>query len=295
MTVRFSVVIPCYNEGGYIADTINSLAAQSFSGGYEIIVVDNNCTDDTAEMARGLGARVVAEARAGVCNARQKGTQISRGDIVISADADTAYPTNWLENIDKSFRIDDRVVAVAGPCRYKDGPLWGRVYGRLLFGVLNMMYRLTGRIYYVTATNLAFRRDRWPGYDVGLTQGGDELDLLRKLRRRGIVIYDHSNPVWTSPRRLTRGLLYNLFITLVVYYVLAYLVNRFFGRRIIGSAPPYRTDSRDSSRRIRAAMASMLVLVLLLMPFAGTRQFIADTSHSVITQFSLLLDPDGDG
>jgi hypothetical protein len=42
-------------------------------------------------------------------------------------------------------------------------------------------------------------------------------------------------------------------------------------------------------------MASMLVLVLLLMPFAGTRQFIADTSHSVITQFSLLLDPDGDG
>jgi cellulose synthase/poly-beta-1,6-N-acetylglucosamine synthase-like glycosyltransferase len=64
MTVRFSVVIPCYNEGGYIADTINSLAAQSFSGGCEIIVVDNNCTDDTAEMARGLGARVVAEAPA---------------------------------------------------------------------------------------------------------------------------------------------------------------------------------------------------------------------------------------
>ena len=80
-----------------------------------------------------------------------------------------------------------------------------------------------------------------------------------------------------------------------MYYVLAYLVNRFFGRRIIGSAPPYRADSRDSSRRIRATVASMLALFLLLMPFTETRQFIADTSHSVITQFSLLLDPDGDG
>jgi hypothetical protein len=229
-----------------------------------------------------------------VCNARQKGTQISRGDIVVSADADTIYPTNWLDNVDESFRIDDRVAAVAGPCRYKDGPLWGRVYGRLLFGFLNLMYRLTGRVYYVTATNFAFRRDRWPGYDVGLTQGGDELDLLRKLRRRGVVVYDHANPVWTSPRRLTRGVLYNLFVTLAVYYLLAYALNRFFGRRIIGSAPPYRNDSRGSSRRIRGVTAGVMAVFLLLMPFAETRQFVADTSHSLITHVALLLDPDGD-
>jgi glycosyltransferase involved in cell wall biosynthesis len=294
MTVRFSVVIPCYNEVDYIADTINSLRAQSFDGGCEIIVVDNNCTDDTAGMARGLGVRVVAEARPGVCNARQKGTEISRGDIVVSADADTIYPTNWLDNVEESFRIDDRVAAVAGPCRYKDGPLWGRVYGRLLFGFLNMMYRLTGRVYYVTATNFAFRRDRWPGYDVGLTQGGDELDLLRKLRGRGVVVYDHANPVWTSPRRLTRGVLYNLFVTLAVYYLLAYALNRFFGRRIIGSAPPYRNDSRGSSRHIRGVTASVMAVFLLLMPFAETRQFVADTSHSLIKHVALLLDPDGD-
>jgi hypothetical protein len=157
-----------------------------------------------------------------------------------------------------------------------------------------MMYRLTGRVYYVTATNFAFRRDRWPGYDVGLTQGGDELDLLRKLRRRGVVVYDHANPVWTSPRRLTRGVLYNLFVTLAVYYLLAYALNRFFGRRIIGSAPPYRNDSRGSSRRIRGVTAGVMAVFLLLMPFAETRQFVADTSHSLITHVALLLDPDGD-
>jgi glycosyltransferase involved in cell wall biosynthesis len=291
MTVRFSVVIPCYNEGDYIADAMNSLRAQSFSGGCEIIVVDNNCTDNTAEIARGLGAQVVAEARPGVCNARQRGTQVSRGDIVISADADTTYPTDWLDNIDKSFRIDDRVVAVAGPCQYKDGPLWGRFYGELLFGSLYLMYRCTGRTYYVTATNLAFRRDRWPGYDVSLTQGGDELDLLRKLRRRGEVIYNHANPAWTSPRRLTRGVLYNLFVTLIVYYLLAYLLNRFFGRRVIGSAPPHRNESRGFSRCIRVAGTTMLAVFIVLMPFAEIRQVVGNTSHSVIEQFSLLLDP----
>ena len=292
MTVRFSVVIPCYNEGDYISEAINSLRAQSFGGGFEIIVVDNNCTDDTAELARGLGARVVRATRPGVCHARQAGTEISRGDIVVSADADTVYPTAWLDNIDKSFRGDDRVVAVAGPCRYKDGPRWGRVYGRLLFGMVNLIYRLTGRVHYVTATNFAFRRDRWPGYDVGLTQGGDEFDLLRRLRKRGRVVYDHLNPTWTSARRLTRGILYNFFITLVLYYLLAYALNRSLGRRIIGSAPVCRDSSPTCSRRIRAMMAVLAVLVLL--PFAGTSEVVADTSHSVMLKFALLLDLDGD-
>jgi glycosyltransferase involved in cell wall biosynthesis len=293
MTVRFSVVIPCYNEGDYISETINSLRAQSFGGSFEIIVVDNNCTDDTAELARSLGARVVGEARLGVCNARQTGTEISHGDIVVSADADTIYPTDWLDNVDKSFRGDDRVVAVAGPCRYKDGPMWGRVYGRLLFGLVNLMYWLTGRVYYVTATNFAFRRDLWPGYDVDLTQGGDELDLLRRMRQRGRVVYDHANPTWTSPRRLTRGILYNLFITLVLYYLLAYALNRSFGRCVIGPAPAYRNSSRSFSRRIRAVVAAIVFLVVL-MPFTGTGQVVADASHSVMLKFAVLLDLDED-
>ncbi len=292
MTVRFSVVIPCYNEEDYIANAIESIRVQTFDGGCEVIVVDNNCTDRTAEIARDLGAHVVAERCSGVCNARQRGTQVSRGDIVISADADTTYPTSWLENIDKSFRADDRVVAVAGPCRYDDGPLWGRVYGRLLFGLVALVYGLTGRTYYVTATNLAFRREFWPGYDVSLTQGGDELDLLRKLRRSGGVVYDHANPVSTSPRRFARGLLYSIFVTLVVYYLSAYLLNRFFGRRVIGSSPPCRKDSGPSACSARIAGIGALATLLLMMPVPGIRHFVADTSRSAIKQFTLLLDPD---
>jgi glycosyltransferase involved in cell wall biosynthesis len=289
--MRFSVVIPCYNESAYIADTINSLRRSAFGGACEIVVVDNNCTDDTAEIARRLGVRVVAEERRGVCNARQRGAEASRGEIIVSADADTIYPPGWLSTIDAAFRADQRVIAVAGPCRYTAGPVWGRVYGRLLFGTVDVLYRLTGRVWYVTATNLAFRRVGWAGYDIRLTQGGDELDILRKLRRSGVVRYEHANAVWTSPRRLTRGLLYNFVVTLVVYYLSAYLLNRVFGRPIVGSAPPCRQNVPRSSGR-RWLVATVVAVVLALSPVADVRQVVATASHSVFDQLLVLLDPD---
>jgi glycosyltransferase involved in cell wall biosynthesis len=279
---RFSIVIPCYNEARYIADTVNSLRRQTFGGSYEIIVVDNNCTDDTAEIARGLGVRVVRESNPGVCWARQTGTEESTGEIVISADADTTYAPDWLAKIDQAFGKDVRVVAVTGPCRYVGGPFWGRLYARILFGVVHLVYRVTGRIAYVTATNIAFRRKHWSGYDVNLTQGGDELNLLRDLRARGRVSYVHTNPTYTSSRRLTRGLLYSFFVTLLVYYLLGYLLNRLFKRRVIGMAPAYRNDRGPLSRRLQAAGLVALAAFVLLLPFAQPRHYLFDKSRSVV-------------
>ncbi|MEV6928932.1 glycosyltransferase family A protein [Dactylosporangium sp. NPDC051485] len=241
---RFSIVIPCFNEAGYLTDTLLSLRKQDFDGVFEVIVVDNNCTDDTAGIARDFGARVVAEPVPGVCNARQRGTEAARGEIVVSTDADTVHERDWLSRIDARFREDGRVVAVVGPCRYADGPSWGAGYGRLLFGAVNGVYRLTGRAAYASATNIAFRREAWTGYDTSLTQGGDELDQLRRLRKKGRVVYDHANPTYTSGRRLDRGLAYNLFVTLPVHYLLTYAVNRAAGRRVLGSAPAFREADR---------------------------------------------------
>jgi glycosyltransferase involved in cell wall biosynthesis len=242
--LRFSIVIPCFNEASFVADTLHSLHKQDFAGEYEVIVVDNNCTDATADIARELGAIVVCEPTPGVCNARQRGTLAASGEIVISADADTSYNHDWLSKIDETFRRDDRIVVVAGPCRYVDGPLWGKVYARVLFGAVHGVYRLTGRTLYATATNIAFRRNLWKGYNTELTQGGDELDVLRRMRRKGKITYDHTNPTFTSGRRLSRGLVYNVFSTLLVHYLLTYFVNRLSGRRLLGSAPAFR-DVRE--------------------------------------------------
>ncbi|GAA4255898.1 glycosyltransferase [Dactylosporangium darangshiense] len=248
---RFSIVIPCFNEAAYVTDALLSLRKQDFDGVFEVIVVDNNCTDETADIARDFGAVVVTEPVPGVCNARQRGTEEARGEIVVSADADTVYGRDWLSRIDALFRGDERVVAVVGPCEYADGPRWGRVYGRALFGAVNGVYRLTGRAVYASATNIAFRREAWTGYDTGMTQGGDELDQLRRLRKRGRIVYDHGNPTFTSGRRHNRGLVYNLFVTLPVHYLLTYAVNRMAGRRVLGSAPAFRDPEGSFEAAVR--------------------------------------------
>ena len=289
---RYSIVVPCYNEADYIAETLKSLGEQTFAGPYEIVVVDNNCTDQTADIARAMGARVVAEKNPGVCWARQRGTEGARGDVVISADADTTYSPEWLANIDRSFSADERIVAVAGPCRYVGGPLWGRVYARVLFGAVQAIYWLFGRTVYATATNIAFRKKHWTGYDVYLTQGGDELNLLRQLRGEGLIVYDHRNPTYTSSRRLTRGALYGFFVTLLFYYLGAYLLNRLLKRRLIGAAPAYRDDRSLISGRLQAACVATCTGLVLLLGFSQPRHFIAAKSHSVVDIIRAITDPD---
>jgi glycosyltransferase involved in cell wall biosynthesis len=281
MTIRFSVVVPCYNEESYLPAAIRSLQRQDFGGEYEIVVVDNNSTDATAEVARRLGVRVVTEPEPGVCNARQAGTEASTGEIVVSVDADTTYAPDWLAKIDRNFRTGADVVAVVGPCRYQDGPHWGRVFARALFGAVGLVYRATGRTYYVSATNIAFRRDRWSGYDTRLTQGGDELDLLRRMRREGTVVYDKTNPTFTSGRRFARGFAYNLFVSLFVFYLSAYFVNRMFGRRVLGSSPAYRDSRPAPTRRFRVALVAVLA-ALALSVADKPLQYVAHTADNVV-------------
>jgi glycosyltransferase involved in cell wall biosynthesis len=220
------------------------LQHQDYDGNYEIIVVDNNSTDDTAAVAARYGVRVVSEPRQGVCAARQRGVDCAQGEIIVSTDADTTQPPDWLRTIDAGFAASDKVVAVAGPCRYQDPSWWAKAYPTLLFGLVAAIYALTGFVFYVSATNIAIRRSAFPGYDLKLTQGGDELDLLRRLRRRGFVNWLRHNVVTTSARRLQRGLLYNFFVTFLVYYVLAYWLNRLSQRQTFGMAPAFRQERR---------------------------------------------------
>ena len=267
---RFSVVIPALDEERYLADCLRSLARQDFAGGVEVIVVDNNSSDRTAAIARSFGATVVHEARPGVGWARQRGTALACGEIIVSTDADTTFDPGWLTRINSSLEQHPSCVAVGGPCSFSgDIPLWGAVYPRILFGTVALVHRLTGRVFYVTATNFAFRRTAWPGYRTHMTQGCDEVDLLRRLQRRGPVVFDRHNPTFTSPRRLQRGLVYNLVVTFFIYYLLAYWLNRLSGRPVVGTAPAFRRGPRSSSLglwvgRVLAASTALVLGVVLL-------------------------------
>ncbi len=273
---RFSVVVPALNEADYIGDCLTSLLHQDFDGGVDVVVVDNNSTDATSAVARSYGAGVVFEGEPGVCFARQSGTETAKGEIVVSTDADTTFDRTWLARIDKRFREEPDLVAVAGGCRFVDAPWWGRAYTVLLFGTVHLIYRLTGRVLYASATNIAFRRSAWTGYDTYLTQGGDEFGLLRRLRAQGRIAFDYGNPTFTSSRRLRRGLFYNLFVTCFYYYLTAYALNRISGRRMMGSAPEIRERAEARAARVaqvrrhwRPAVSAVVVAVVAL--FLATR------------------------
>ena len=90
-----SVVIPCYNEEDGVREVIGRMPGIVD----EIVVVDNNCSDRTAEVARGLGARVVAESTPGYGAAYKAGLAAATGDIVITLDGDGTYPPEEIQRL----------------------------------------------------------------------------------------------------------------------------------------------------------------------------------------------------
>ena len=239
-SLRISVVIPALDEQDVIGACLESLARQDWYGDLEVIVVDNGSTDATAQIAREAGAVVLHEPRRGVCHARQRGTEAATGDVVVSTDANTTFEPTWLSQIADVMTSRPDVAATCGPCSFVDAPWWGKPYTRTLFGVVDVVHRCTRRVIYASATNIAFRRTAWSGYDTRLTQGGDELGLLRSLRSRGAMHFDNRRVTRTSSRRLERGLFYNVFVTCLFFYLCAYSLNRLTGRTLVGSAPNIR-------------------------------------------------------
>lgn len=83
-----SAVIPCYNE----EDGVRVVIGRMPSFVDEIVVVDNNSTDRTGEVARSLGARVLLETRKGYGRAYKSGIPAARSEIVVTLDGDGSYP-----------------------------------------------------------------------------------------------------------------------------------------------------------------------------------------------------------
>lgn len=85
-----SVIIPCFNEEHGIAAVLKSMPDYVD----QVVVVDNNSTDETGRIARELGAQVVFETKKGYGNAYKAGFPRATGAIVATADGDGTYPTH---------------------------------------------------------------------------------------------------------------------------------------------------------------------------------------------------------
>jgi glycosyltransferase involved in cell wall biosynthesis len=92
-----SLVIPAYNEEATIAAVVEEFRRIPHLD--EIVVVDNNCKDRTADRAREAGARVVAESRPGYGSALMRGMTEAKGDILVLTEADGSFAARDLEKL----------------------------------------------------------------------------------------------------------------------------------------------------------------------------------------------------
>lgn len=111
MRPKISVILPAYNEEASIGLVLNDLPRDTL---HEIIVVDNNSTDNTAQAARKHGVKVVQEKRQGYGSACLKGiSELNDPDIVVFLDADYSdFPEEIVQLIEPI--VDDKMDFVLG-------------------------------------------------------------------------------------------------------------------------------------------------------------------------------------
>jgi glycosyltransferase involved in cell wall biosynthesis len=115
-----SVVIPCYNHAQFLAHAIESVLAQSYSN-FELIVVDDGSTDDTAEVVRRYSpVRYVYQENAGRSSARNTGLRQSRGEFLVFLDADDRLLSHALGVGVSCMREHPECAFVSGHCRVID-------------------------------------------------------------------------------------------------------------------------------------------------------------------------------
>jgi glycosyltransferase involved in cell wall biosynthesis len=156
-----SVIVPSFNDAGYLAACLDALAEQS-RGADEIIVVDNGSTDATADVAREAGARVVVEPLRGIWPATSAGFDSATGEVLARLDADSLPAPGWLAEIEYRMSQPDRPTVVTGSGVFYGGNPVIRWIARNIYigGYFTVIGPLLGHPP-VFGSNYAIRRDAW--------------------------------------------------------------------------------------------------------------------------------------
>ena len=200
----FSIVIPVLNEEKNLQACVESCQKQEGDFDYEIIVVDNNSTDNTLAIANGLGVKVLKEIRQGVGQARETGTAVTRGEYIVHLDGDSRMPPTYLLDVYKKFEKDPKLVSLGGQMFFYDATWWmgivSPVLHYLFYGLVFVTMR--GRIGPL-GNNMVFKKsiyDKTKGFNVNL-QYGEDADINKKLSKFGKVRLFMDLKCYVSARR----------------------------------------------------------------------------------------------
>ena len=130
---KITVIIPCLNEEQGIERVLRSMP--EFVD--EVIVVDNNSTDRTSEVAESLGARVIREAVRGYGRSYKRGFREASGDVILTLDGDHSYPVDALSYLIEAFlHLDvDFLNASRFPVRDRSAMSFKHKFGNLVLSL----------------------------------------------------------------------------------------------------------------------------------------------------------------
>ncbi|EKD25472.1 MAG: Glycosyl transferase family 2 [uncultured bacterium (gcode 4)] len=218
--LKISLIIPAYNEEKYIWDCLEYVFKNRESYLHEIIVIDNNSTDQTKKIATTYpGVKVVSEKKKWTSSARQRWYLESTGDILAFIDADTHMPAWWAKKIEEKFVHDNKTWVISGPYSFYDLPWYSFFYSWLYYSPIlsYIVFSLVGGI--CTGGNFAIKRDvldkmKW--FNTDILFYGDEADVVRRAKKYTRVQYLLNLKMPTSSRRYAHQ---GIFKTISLYMI----------------------------------------------------------------------------
>ncbi len=235
---RISVVIPCYNQGEFIDDAVESVFAQTFQD-FEIIIVNDGSTDPcTREKLSGINlprVRVVHTGNEGLAAARNFGIEIAQGDYILPLDADDRIAPGFLELAIDILDRDSEVGAVHGKVDF-----FGETTGEWLLPDYSPTHILIENMIVASAV---FRRTDWQlvgGYSRDMRYGWEDWDfwlsfveLGRKVIKLPQVVFYYRIRRDSMTRTLSMTRKIRIFSQLVCKHKKLYFANSWSILRII--------------------------------------------------------------
>jgi glycosyltransferase involved in cell wall biosynthesis len=206
-----SVIVCTYNRERYIGKCLKHLHNQRADKKlYEVIIVDNNSTDQTAEICKAAVTNYTEttykyffEPIQGHSQSRNRGIRESKGNIIAFLDDDAFTSSEYISNLNSFFTSHPEATAIGGkiiPVYEGDAPAWMSRYLLPLVAAQDMgdqIKKFTGRKFPIGA-NMAFRKQAFDQYglfntDLGRKgsglEGGDEKDVFDRLKQNNETIY----------------------------------------------------------------------------------------------------------
>jgi GT2 family glycosyltransferase len=206
---RISVVVCVYNGARTLRHCLEGLSRLAYPD-YEVIVVNDGSTDDTAAIAASFDVKLINQENGGLSNARNVGLRAASGDIIAYIDDDAWPDPDWLDHLAHTFMATDHA-GVGGPNipPRGDGPIADCVASAP--GGPSHVLLNDHEVEHIPGCNMAFRRaalEAIGGFDARFRIAGDDVDLCWRLLERGLTLgFNPAAVVWHHRRSTVRAYL----------------------------------------------------------------------------------------